>query len=675
MKRVFLIFIALLILYESPAQSLRSYVRAGDEAFQRKNYAAALQLYGDVLKRRGNDLNIWWKYAESARLYQAYQEALQSYKKIIDQPRFEEKYPLVYFRIGEVKKSLGDYDGAIHSFTQFLELNSTKIQSDYPEQARTAIEQSLMAKNIAASPPTATVTHLGKQINSVWNEFAPTVVGDTLFYASNRFDKKGERGKEKAKMNKILLASKGGRGREPGRGFPSTDTAHIAHTAFSPDGHYVFYTVCKGDNPLELRCELWLTAIDRRNRWLPGIRLPEPINLPGFTTTQPNIGYDHTLEGPVLWFASDRPGGKGKLDLWSVPLDTNFFCPCNLPLPGKKMTYLPDFEIPVNAETLNTAENDGTPFFHPGMQRLYFSSDGRPGLGGYDIYYADKKDGQLGVVENAGPGLNTSFNDLYLFFKPDGSGGYLSSNRPGALYLDEKAKAACHDIFSFQLTPKEPELPPASDSIAIAPPPPSPAPPVSTPPPSLTDFKGLPLYFDNDEPDKRTRKTSTKKNYEETVRSYLDRQDEYREKFSSRLKEKEAETAAQAIDDFFEMEIRKGYDRLGQLTSLMEEALIKGEKLEVLIKGFTSPRAESDYNLNLGKRRVSSVRNHFESWSDGALRPYLTSGQLLITEISFGETTARTGISDRLGDERNSIYHPDAARERRVEIVEIRTRQ
>ncbi|MBL7808278.1 MAG: PD40 domain-containing protein [Saprospiraceae bacterium] len=480
-------------------------------------------------------------------------------------------------------------------------------------------------------------------------------------------------------MNKVMLASKGGRGREPGRGFPSVDTAHIAHTAFSPDGHYVFYTVCKDLSATEKRCELWLTAIDRRNRWLPGIRLPEPINLPGFTTTQPNIGYDQALEGPVLWFSSDRPGGKGKLDLWHVPLDTNFFCPCNLPLPGKKMTYLPDFELPVNAAALNTSDNDGTPFFQQSNQRLYFSSDGRAGLGGYDIFFADKQEGQFSAPENAGPGLNTSFNDLYFFLKPDGVHGYLSSNRPGSFYLDEKNKAICHDLFSFQLTPPPP---PAKDTIfepVVSKQPdliPTSIPALEIPRvPALSDFSGLPLYFDNDEPDKRTRKTATVKTYEETVRTYLDRQQEYREKFAFQLKGSAAEAAEQSVDDLFELDIRNGFERLTQLTELLAEKLAKGEKLEVLIKGFTSPRAESDYNLNLGKRRVSSVRNHFENWEEGVLKPYLASGQLRITEISFGETNAKSGISDRLNDERNSIYHPDAARERRVEIVEVRMQQ
>ena len=111
------------------------------------------------------------------------------------------------------------------------------------------------------------------------------------------------------------------------------------------------------------------------------------------------------------------------------------------------------------------------------------------------------------------------------------------------------------------------------------------------------------------------------------------------------------------------------------VADLLVSRLEAGEAYEVLIKGFTSPRAESDYNLNLGKRRVSSVRNHFEAWSEGVLQPYLRSGKLKITETSFGETTARSSVSDQIADERNSIYHPDAARERRVEIVEVRAQK
>jgi len=657
------------------AQSLRSYERAGDEAFRNKNYGIAVQYYGDVLKRQPSDYSLWWKYGESARLNSAFQEAQRAYKKIAASSKAAPQFPFLSYRMGEVNKQLGNYDQATTNFEQFLSEKSEKVAPEYLADAAASITEWAWAKKTSATPKNLTIKHLGRSINSPWNEFAPTVVGDTLFYASSRFDKKSDRGKDKAKLNRVMFSIKNDRGREPSRGFPSIDTAHIAHTAFSSDGHFLFFTICNDLNATDKRCELWLSVLGRRNRWLPALRLPEPINVPGYTTTMPSIGYDDSLEGPVLWFASDRPGGKGKLDLWSVPLDTNFFCPCNLPLLGKKFEYLPVFEEPMNATAINTVENDATPFLHGPTQKLYFSSEGWPGLGGYDIFSAVKTAGEFTKPQNAGGGLNTSFNDLYFFLKKDGLQGYLTSNRTGSYYLDEKIKTACHDIFSFKWTPPVPPIPVDTTTNLVDK---KPDLPTETPhlpelkTPQLTDFNGLPLYFDNDEPDKRTRRISTPKTYETTVLDYLDRQEAYRARFAGNVDDVRADSAIQTIDNFFDKEIRKGYQELGKLCELLLVRLSKGDSIVVLVKGFTSPRAKSDYNLALGKRRVSSVRNQFEAWSEGGLKPFLQTGQLQITEVSFGETTARSGISDALDDERNSIYHPDAARERRVEIVEVK---
>jgi hypothetical protein len=553
------------------------------------------------------------------------------------------------------------------------------------------------AQKLALQPAKAEVNRLSKSINSPYSDFAPIVVGDTLFYSSYRFEDKKSTGLPKKRLTKVMISSNGGRGREPGRGFPTTDTAHVAHTAFSPDGHYIFFTVCDTKDPVNIRCELWLTVLDRRNRWMAPIRLPEPVNLPGYTTTQPAVAYDAYYQGPVLWFSSNRPGGKGKMDLWHMPLDTNFFCECNLPFAGKKLGPLPAFSDPVNAHNVNTEGNDITPFFHSPSHTLYFSTDERPGLGGFDIYAVSKAldcDTLSGRVENVGPGLNSSSNDLYFYLKKDGINGYLSSNRAGSQYLDEASKALCNDLYAFKWKvpePPKPTEPPLlisevklKDSVERrlvfknAPPQPTPVPekPRPTPEsrpvsPELEEFIGLPLYFDNDEPDRRTQRTTTRKSYEETALEYLTRQNLYRERMTNGVSGTEETRLANLTDDFFENEVRKGFDRLNQLCDLLLQQLQEGKHFEIVIKGFTSPRANTDYNLNLGKRRISSVRNHLIAFSDGVLLPYMEAGSLRFTEASFGETTARTGVSDNLADERNSIYHPDAARERRVEIVGI----
>lgn len=665
------------------SQSLRAYERAGDDAFRRKDWGAAIEHYRTVLQRDDDNTSVLWKFAESARMYQSFPEAERAYSKLTTARKKRSTYPLVDFQLGEVKKLQGDYPAAISYFEKFL-AEKPAVPTDYLGKAKTEIASCRTAQLLAeTSNKELVITHPGKEINSPYSDFAPMMAGDTLFFSSYRFDKKTAFGKPKAKITRLLMSVKGGRAREIGRGFPSTDTAHIAHTALTPDGRYMFFTVCKNLNTSDIRCELWLTVLDRRGRWLPPLRLPESVNLPGYTATQPAVGYDSLAMGPVLWFASDRPGGKGKLDLWSMPLDTNFFCACNLPLPGKKVTRLPKFPNAQNATSVNTPENDGTPFYHSNTQQLYFSSEGWPGLGGYDIFSAKKIGDSLATPQNMGMGLNTSYNDLYFALRSNGQSGYLSSNRPGSFYLDEANKACCNDLFEFRLpAPKPPQQPKRdtlSDLTAKTPLPVPDAPvmpPAATPPPQqVQDFVGLPLYFDNDEPDKRTRRTVTQKSYGETAQTYLERQTEYRERYAAGLKNEKADAAESQVDEFFDNEVRRGYDRLGQLCDLLLVRLQNGESMEVVIKGFTSPRAQSDYNLNLGKRRISSVRNHFEAYADGVLQTYIRTGQLRVSEASFGETTARSGISDNLSDERNSVYHPEAARERRVEIVEIREKK
>ncbi|MBP6812238.1 MAG: hypothetical protein KA138_12000, partial [Saprospiraceae bacterium] len=93
--RLFSLIYTLLFFFLSDqlnAQSLRAYERAGDSAFEKKDYGAAVQYYGDVLRRHENDLSLWWKYGESARLYNAFPEAERSYKKISDSKKHRNRH-------------------------------------------------------------------------------------------------------------------------------------------------------------------------------------------------------------------------------------------------------------------------------------------------------------------------------------------------------------------------------------------------------------------------------------------------------------------------------------------------------------------------------------------------------------------------------------------------------
>ena len=194
-----------------------------------------------------------------------------------------------------------------------------------------------------------------------------------------------------------------------------------------------YFTFCKEEN-----CAIYSSKFQKK-RWTTPKKLDERINKMGSTSTQPNIAIIDSKE--YLYFVSDREGGYGGLDIWisTINEDGNFGNPINL---GNK---------------INSKANEITPFFNHNYGELYFSSDRKDGMGGFDIY---KVKGNLTLWETptllAEP-FNTPFDEMYLNFFTENKGNF-SSNRLPSLYLDKEN--CCNDIFSFEIKRQETKLPP-----------------------------------------------------------------------------------------------------------------------------------------------------------------------------------------------------------------------
>lgn len=633
-----------------PAQTVRALEKAGDKAMAEKDYYRAFTHFRDAMAQAPDDVSLWFKYAEVARQFNAFEEAEKYYAKVW-QGKQSAAFPMAGFWLGQVKKCLGKYQEASEVFEAFLK-NSGE-QGYFSEWANAELAACKSAVADPGKQPDGVlveVEHLDKKINTPYSEFGAVEAGETIYYSSFRFDFPGDRHLPVRKLTKVLTSQKLAKGKPMAKGF-NEEAKHTAHTAFSLDGSRIYFTVCEYVTSSDIRCTIAFKEKDKRGNWeKKSVPLPEIVNLKGYTATQPAIGFDSVLNKEVLYFASDRPGGKGKLDLWFCELEK-----------GK-------FLNPQPLEALNTPENDIAPFFHTASQTLYFSSDGRAGLGGYDIYFSEQKNGFAPPGGLPKP-INSSYHDIYYSLNDAGKAGFLSSNRPGSFYLDPSNKACCHDIYRvvFREQPKDSlGIPPPVASIPLLPPGP---PPVPT---KLEDFLPLALYFDNDEPDKRTTRTTTKKTYTATFEKYYDRKRNYISEYQKPLDEEKAEEAGLAMEDFFEGEVKKGFDHLQLFSEILLNRLDQGDRVEIVIKGYTSPRAKSEYNDNLAQRRISSLRNEFLNYRGGVFESYLKHGKLLVSEAPFGETQADTQVSDDLFDERNSIYSIGAARERRVEIVEVK---
>ena len=92
------------------------------------------------------------------------------------------------------------------------------------------------------------------------------------------------------------------------------------------------------------------------------------------------------------------------------------------------------------------------------------------------------------------------------------------------------------------------------------------------------------------------------------------------------------------------------------------------------MKGYASPLAKSNYNVNLTKRRIASFTNYLRQYEDGKMVPYLNGtasngATLSILKIPYGEYLASREVSANSNDQRNSVYSVKAGLERKIEVL------
>ena len=179
----------------------------------------------------------------------------------------------------------------------------------------------------------------------------------------------------------------------------------------------------------------------------------------------------------------------------------------------------------------------------------------------------------------------------------------------------------------------------------------------------MDGFAPVILYFDNDEPNKNSEAITTSQTYTQAYNKYENR----KSKFSTEQDTPEAKTA---IAGFFDNEVKKGHDDLNNLAAMIVKNLDAGEKVNITVKGFASPLAKNDYNINLTKRRISSIRNFLASYDGGKLGKMMD--KISVTEQANGEDSSASGLSDDEKNTKLSIYDLGPSKERRVEIVDVR---
>lgn len=627
---------------ESKSQ-IKQLLKQGVEANELRDFSSAAQIYNQIILIDSSKIEYQLLFADASRLNYDNETALHWYQKIFKKDNGK-KYKEVPFYIATLLKNTGKYKEAKKYFDKYYKKNKSSkdaFKKQLSLKAMQEIDACDLAQIIIKNPVEAPILHLDSAVNSKVSEYAPYEV-DTFLYFSSLRDK-SETDERGVGYNKLYTSKKINNKHQKATELDSLfnkEGIHNANTCFNNDFTKIIVTRCKALNKSQYTCEMYESHY-LNNTWTELKKLPSPINIDGINTTHPNIGKINNKD--VLLFSSNRPGGEGGMDIWYSFMNTDG-------------TY----EKPINAgKKINTIEDEITPFYVKEINTLYFSSTWHKGLGNFDIFKSEFKVNEFTEPENVGYPINSSYNDIYYSVNSKKDKAYISSNRIGSFFEDKPS--CCNDIYSFSIPPlTEPIKPIDTTELLIN---------------QLKVLCPLTLYFHNDEPEPKTKVIVTKKNYKKTYDDYTLLKNKYISEYTKGNVGEQKEYSENRILNFFEDSLDAGMQDLEKFASLLESVLKRNEKVKITMKGFCSPLASTDYNVNLAKRRISSLQNYFIEYKDGMFLKYINNyneaeGRIEFFNEDIGELPV-SNVSDDVNDIKNSVYSPSAASERKIQIIAI----
>lgn len=640
MKHISILFLAFFQCFNLFAQDQKEFKKQGIKAYERGNYYLAASYLNETLESGYEDDTVIYMLAQAKRKVHSCSEALERYLQLSDKE--SSAFPQATFYAGLMYKCLGQYEKASGMFLQYSLSDDTYISKERISQELKASE---LAPQIIKDSLNVTIEQPGTHINSAYTDFGAVQRTNGMIYFSSLRPtvNSGADGLIPRDFQTDIYRSRiSPAGYMRARVWNSPVNKKREHTAninFSRNGEKLFFTRCKRLDG-EMVCNIFL-SVKKAGKWSNPQKLPELINAENASSTHPHHAYTSGQE--VLYFASDRNGSYGGLDIWySIIQNDKFTTPVNL------------------GSILNTPGDEITPFYHTKDSTLYFSSDWHAGLGGFDIFKSKGGFASWSKPENIGYPLNTSSNDLYYVINKDDYSGYLTSNRPGSYFITYQN--CCNDIFYYEYTTvEETDTLPDMDTLI-------------TDLQKAKQFLPVTLYFDNDIPKPFVKEDTTEKRIDVLLKKYAAQEKLYLENYLIENSDS-YQTNKQNMQNFFR-QVRLGNEKLDSLVHYLYRSLQKKENINLVIKGYASPLTTRKYNLKLSKRRIVSLINYLKNVKGGIFNPYLQStdtsqASLRIFPEAMGEVS-KGNISDNPADKRNSVYSLNAAKARKIVITDLR---
>ena len=488
-----------------------------------------------------------------------------------------------YYRYAMSLKSVGDYKGSNKIMDEFSQLKPNDRRSKLYQSEKDYLSKLLTKADLYE------LENLG--INTEYSDFGTTFYNGGIVFASSRNTQEDIYKWNEQPFLDLFYAKIGSNNIKRLGGSVNT-RYHESSTSFSKGGDTLYFTrnnyfqgkVKKSEERVN-GLKIFRAIKTGLNSW--GKVEELPFNSNDYNTAHPALSPD----GKQLYFASDMPGSLGGSDIFVVDInsDGTYSTPRNL------------------GERVNTEGRENFPYIST-SNILYFSSDGRLGLGGLDVFKLDLSSSNTHAV-NLGKPLNSGQDDFEFIIDEQTGEGYITSNRPGGkgdddiyrftkIPCQQKVKGLVVDANTTEVLSKAQVLVYNSEGLVIE---------------TLTSDAEGAFSYASDCREGKFKVKASKEGYKEAIERFKKQGVEdvvLKLALSPKPAAKIDEDLAKVLNlnpiyfDFDQSKIRS--DAAIELEKVIAY-LQKYPKLKIDVRSHTDSRSRDSYNLKLSNRRNQST--------------------------------------------------------------------
>lgn len=413
MKLIFLslVFISLQVAAQSTAKA--------DRYFDIRNYSTAVKIYEEAIIEGEQDPIVHMKAGLCYAMLSGVNTQLKGIKYL--EYAYQNK-------TSQIPSEVNYYLAILYHKDMQIE-KALKLMMDYKEEVPSSdkarlqeVDRYLELFNNALihsrDPKDVQIKKFSNEINTYNTEYNPVVSADERIMAFTALRKDESKPASSSDLiEQVLISKKQAMDVWSTPEVVSIRTQYNVGTAgISPDGNRMLIFIGDGTSGDIYEIE------NQGDKWGEPAALGSHVNSRHLETTA-----SITPDGKRVFFASNRPGGQGGLDIYMVEKTVN-----------------EKWGNPVNlGPAVNTPYDDDAPFIHPDGKTLFFTSEGHNTMGGKDIFKSIRTNRGWQTAVNMGYPVNTTANDNYFTLTADGSKGFFSSDRKGG--------AGGQDLYYFNM--------------------------------------------------------------------------------------------------------------------------------------------------------------------------------------------------------------------------------